>query len=162
MIDDIELLKIIEKDPRITPADIAVQLGAAADEVKAEIDRLKEEKILLGYTAEINWAKSFPEKVTALIEVRITPQRDRGFDNIAKLLSKYEKVTDCYLMSGAFDLLLIYNDDSLKNIAEFVYNKVATSEGVLSTATHFILKKYKSNGIFFEDETTDDRQAIVL
>ena len=162
MIDDIELLKIIEKDPRAVPADIAVQLGVSAPEVEAEIERLKEEKILLGYTAEINWAKSYPEKVTALIEVRITPQRDRGFDYIAKLLSKYDKVTDCYLMSGAFDLLLIYNDDSLKNIAEFVYNKVATSEGVLSTATHFILKKYKSNGIFFEDETTDDRQAIVL
>ena len=162
MIDDIELLKIIEKDPRAVPADIAVQLGVSAPEVETEIERLKEEKILLGYTAEINWAKSYPEKVTALIEVRITPQRDRGFDNIAKLLSKYDKVTDCYLMSGAFDLLLIYNDDSLKNIAEFVYNKVATSEGVLSTATHFILKKYKSNGIFFEDETTDDRQAIVL
>ena len=162
MIDDIELLKIIEKDPTVSPADIAVQLGAGEEEVKGEIARLKEEKILLGYTAEINWAKSYPEKVTALIEVRITPQRDRGFDNIAKLLSKYDKVTDCYLMSGAFDLLLIYNDDSLKNIAEFVYNKVATSEGVLSTATHFILKKYKSNGIFFEDETTDDRQAIVL
>lgn len=162
MIDDIELLKIIEKDPRIAPADIAVQLAASEAEVEAEIARLKEEKILLGYTAEINWAKSFPEKVTALIEVRITPQRDRGFDNIATILSKYDKVTDCYLMSGAFDLLLIYNDDSLKNIAEFVYNKVATSEGVLSTATHFILKKYKSNGIFFEGESTDDRQAIVL
>ena len=75
MIDDIELLKIIEKDPRITPADIAVQLGAAAEEVEAEIDRLKEEKILLGYTAEINWSKSYPEKVTALIEVRITPSK---------------------------------------------------------------------------------------
>ena len=162
MIDDIELLKIIEKDPTVLPADIAVQLGAGEEEVKGEIARLKEEKIFLGVTAEIDWAKTYPEKVTALIEVRITPQRDRGFDNIAKILSKYDKVTDCYLMSGAFDLLLIYNDDSLKNIAEFVYNKVATSEGVLSTATHFILKKYKSNGIFFEDETSDDRQAIVL
>lgn len=162
MIDNIELLKIIEKDPRISSEDIAVQLGADVAAVDAEIARLKEEKILLGYTAEINWAKTYPEKVTALIEVRITPQRNQGFDNIAKILSKYEKVTDCYLMSGAFDLLLIYEDDSLKDIAEFVYNKVATSEGVLSTATHFILKKYKSNGIFFEDQTTDDRQAIVL
>jgi DNA-binding Lrp family transcriptional regulator len=162
MIDDIELLKIIEKDPRSSSEEIAVMLGTTSDEVDAEIARLKEEKILLGYTAEINWQKSYPEKVTALIEVRITPQRDRGFDNIAKLLSKYDKVTDCYLMSGAFDLMLIYNDDSLKDIAEFVYNKVATSEGVLSTATHFILKKYKSNGIFFEDENTDDRQAVVL
>jgi len=162
MIDNIELLKIIEKDPRISSEDIAVQLGADVADVDAEIARLKEEKILLGYTAEINWAKTYPEKVTALIEVRITPQRNQGFDNIAKILSKYEKVTDCYLMSGAFDLLLIYEDDSLKDIAEFVYNKVATSEGVLSTATHFILKKYKSNGIFFEDQTTDDRQAIVL
>ena len=162
MIDNIELLKIIEKDPRISSEDIAVQLGSDVAAVDAEIARLKEEKILLGYTAEINWAKTYPEKVTALIEVRITPQRNQGFDNIAKILSKYEKVTDCYLMSGAFDLLLIYEDDSLKDIAEFVYNKVATSEGVLSTATHFILKKYKSNGIFFEDQTTDDRQAIVL
>lgn len=162
MIDNIELLKIIEKDPRISSEDIAVQLGADVAAVDAEIARLKEEKILLGYTAEINWAKTYPEKVTALIEVRITPQRNQGFDNIAKILSKYEKVTDCYLMSGAFDLLLIYEDDSLKDIAEFVYNKVATSEGVLSTATHFILKKYKSNGIFFEGQTTDDRQAIVL
>jgi len=162
MIDDIELLKIIEKDPRSSSEEIAVMLGTTSAEVDAEIARLKEEKILLGYTAEINWQKSYPEKVTALIEVRITPQRDRGFDNIAKLLSKYDKVTDCYLMSGAFDLMLIYNDDSLKDIAEFVYNKVATSEGVLSTATHFILKKYKSNGIFFEDENTDDRQAVVL
>lgn len=162
MIDNIELLKIIEKDPRISSEDIAVQLGADVAAVDAEIARLKEEKILLGYTAEINWAKTYPEKVTALIEVRITPQRNQGFDNIAKILSKYEKVTDCYLMSGAFDLLLIYEDDSLKDIAEFVYNKVATSEGVLSTATHFILKKYKSNGIIFEDQTTDDRQAIVL
>ena len=162
MIDDIELLKIIEKDPRCSAEDLGVMLGASASQVEEEIKRLKDEKILLGYTAEINWGKKFPEKVTALIEVRITPQRNQGFDNIAKVLSKYEKVSDCYLMSGAFDLLLIYNDDSLKDIAEFVYNKVATSEGVLSTATHFILKKYKSNGIFFEDETIDDRQAIVL
>ena len=162
MIDDIELLKIIEKDPRISSSDIAVQLGTGVDEVEAEIQRLKDEKIILGYTAEINWQKTYPEKVTALIEVRITPQRNQGFDNIARILSKYDKVSDCFLMSGAFDLLLTYNDDSLKDIAEFVYNKVATSEGVLSTATHFILKKYKSNGIFFEGESTDDRQAIVL
>ena len=162
MIDDIELLKIIEKDPRISSSDIAVQLGTGVDEVEAEIQRLKDEKIILGYTAEINWHKTYPEKVTALIEVRNTPQRNQGFDNIARILSKYDKVSDCFLMSGAFDLLLTYNDDSLKDIAEFVYNKVATSEGVLSTATHFILKKYKSNGIFFEDTTKDDRQAIVL
>lgn len=162
MIDDIELLKIIEKDARIAPEDLAVQLGASVDELSAEIKRLTDEKIILGYTTEINWQKNYPEKVTALIEVKITPQKNLGFDNIAKMLSQYEKVTDCYLMSGGFDLMLIYADENLKNIAQFVYNNVATTEGVISTATHFILKKYKSNNIFFEDTTTDDRQAIVL
>jgi len=162
MVDDIELLRLIEKNARLLPEDIAVRLGCEASEVEAEIKRLTDEKVILGYTTEINWTKNYPERVTALIEVKITPQQNKGFDSIAKTLSNYDKVTDCYLMSGAYDLMLIYEDDSLKNIAQFVYDKVASTDGVLSTASHFILKKYKANGIYFDDVTTDDRQAIVL
>ncbi|MCR5527971.1 MAG: Lrp/AsnC family transcriptional regulator [Saccharofermentans sp.] len=162
MADQLELLKIIEKNARLTPEEIAVMMGASAEEVKAEIAALTEQKIILGYTTEINWEKTYPEKVTALIEVRITPVRNMGFDHLANILSQYDKVKDCYLMSGGFDLMLTYEDDNLKNIASFVYEKVATLEGVLSTATHFILKTYKANGIRFEQEKSDDRQAIVL
>ena len=137
-------------------------LGASEAEVEAEIKRLKDEKIILGYTTEINWEKTYPEHVTAMIEVRITPVRNQGFDHISNILSQYDKVTACYLMSGGFDLMLIYEDDNLRDIASFVYEKVATLEGVLSTSTHFILKKYKANGIIFESSKNDDRQAIVL
>jgi len=162
MVDHIELLHIIEKNARLTPDEIAVMLGADAAEVKAEIDRLTEKKIILGYTTQINWEKTYPDHVTAMIEVRVTPVRNQGFDHLSEILSQYDKVTACYLMSGGFDLMLIYEDDNLKDIASFVYNKVAPLEGVLSTATHFILKKYKDNGIRFDHEKNDDRQAIVL
>lgn len=162
MVDHIELLRLLEKNARLAPEEAAVMLGASADEVKAEIARLTEDKIILGYTTEINWEKTYPDHVTAMIEVRITPVRNKGFNQIANILSQYDKVTACYLMSGGFDLMLIYEDNNLKDIASFVYDKVATLEGVLSTATHFILKKYKANGIRFEDEENDDRQAIIL
>ncbi|MBO4637810.1 MAG: Lrp/AsnC family transcriptional regulator [Clostridiales bacterium] len=162
MVDHIELLRLIEKNARLTPEEIAVMLDADAREVEDEIARLTEEKIILGYTTEINWEKTYPDHVTAMIEVRITPVRNQGFDHISNILSQYDKVTACYLMSGGFDLMLIYEDDNLKDIASFVYEKVATLEGVLSTATHFILRKYKANGIRFDEEKIDDRQAIVL
>ena len=162
MVDHIELLRLIEKNARLTPAEIAVMLDADAAEVENEIARLTEEKIILGYTTEINWTKTYPDHVTAMIEVRITPVRNQGFDHISNILSQYDKVTACYLMSGGFDLMLIYEDNNLRDIASFVYEKVATLEGVISTSTHFILRKYKANGIRFDEDKTDDRQAIVL
>lgn len=162
MIDQIELLRLIEKNARISAEEISVMMSAPVDDIKAEIKRLTDEKIILGYTTEINWEKTFPEHVTAMIEVRVTPQRNMGFDYLSNILSQYDKVVACYLMSGGFDLLLIYEDNNLKDIASFVYEKVATLDGVISTATHFILKKYKDNGIRFEDVKTDDRQAVVL
>ncbi|HAW15971.1 MAG TPA: AsnC family transcriptional regulator [Clostridiales bacterium] len=162
MIDQIELLRLLEKDARTSPKDAALMLGVSEEEVAAEIKKLTDDKIILGYKAQIDWEKTYPDHVTAMIEVRITPARNQGFDHIAQVLSQYDKVKACYLMSGGFDLMLIYEDDNLKDIASFVYNKVATLEGVLSTATHFILKKYKDNGVKFDVEKTDDRQAIVL
>jgi DNA-binding Lrp family transcriptional regulator len=162
MIDNIELLRTIEKNARLSAAELATMLGASEAEVEAEIKRLKDEKIILGYTTEINWEKTYPEHVTAMIEVRITPVKNKGYDHIAQILSKYDKVTACYLMSGGFDLMIIYEDRTLRDIATFVTEKIATMEGVLSTTTHFILKKYKANGIIYDNPNTDDRQAIIL
>lgn len=162
MIDDIELLRVIENNARLSAEDIAVMLGTTAAEVESEIKRLKEENIILGYSTIINWEKIAPDNCIGMIEVRIAPIKNKGYDHIAQILSKYEKVMACYLMSGGFDLMIIYEDSNLRNIANFVTEKIATQEGVLSTTTHFILKKYKANGIIYDNPSDDDRQAIIL
>lgn len=162
MIDDIELLRVIENNARLSAEDIAVMLGTTAAEVDSEIKRLKEENIILGYSTIINWEKIAPDNCIGMIEVRIAPIKNKGYDHIAQILSKYEKVMACYLMSGGFDLMIIYEDSNLRNIANFVTEKIATQEGVLSTTTHFILKKYKANGIIYDNPSDDDRQAIIL
>ena len=162
MADQIELLRMIEKNAKTDTSELAVMLGISEEEVNSELKKLEDEGIILGYTTQINWERTYPEHVTAMIEVKITPQRDQGFDHIASILSQYDKVIACYLMSGGFDLMLIYEDSNLRDIANFVYDKVATLDGVVSTATHFILKKYKANGIKFENPNKDDRQAFVL
>jgi len=162
MIDDIELLRLLENNARLTESEIAVMLGVSEEEVRDEIRRLTDDKIILGYSTVINWEKKMPENCIGMIEVRIAPIKNKGYDHIANILSKYDKVSACYLMSGGFDLMIIYEDKSLRDIANFVSEKIATQEGVLSTTTHFILKKYKANGIVFDAPDSDDRQAIVL
>lgn len=162
MIDDIELLRLIENNARLSSEEIAVMLDTTADDVDAEIKRLRDENIILGYNTIINWEKQAPDNCISMIEVRIQPMKNKGYDHIAQILSKYEKVTACYLMSGGFDLMIIYEDRTLRDIARFVSEKIATQEGVLSTTTHFILKKYKANGIIYDDSNPDDRQAVVL
>ena len=162
MIDHIELLRLIENDAKLSTEDIAVRLGVTEDEVKKEIKYLEDEKIILGYTTNINWEKQMPEHCIGMIEVRITPIKGKGYDQVANIISKYDKVSACYLMSGGFDLMVIYEVKSLRDIANFVNQKIATQEGVLSTTTHFILKKYKANGIMFDAADNDDRQAIIL
>ena len=162
MIDDIELLRLIENNARLSFEEIAVMLGTTAGDVEAEIKRLKDENIILGYNTIINWEKQAPDNCIGMIEVRIAPIKNKGYDHIAQILSKYEKVTACYLVSGGFDLIIIYEDSNLRSIANFVSEKIAPQEGVLSTTTHFILKKYKANGIIYDNPDTDDRQAIIL
>jgi DNA-binding Lrp family transcriptional regulator len=137
-------------------------IGADEKAVSEELASLHEENIILGYAAIINWDKTDRESVTALIEIRITPQRNKGFDQIARQLFRYPQVTSCYLMSGGFDLMIIIEDSTLREVASFIAEKVAPIEGVVSTSTHFILKKYKSNGIIFDAKLTDDRETIVL
>lgn len=162
MIDDIELLRLIENNARLSSAEIATMLGSSEDEVNSEIARLKDDNIILGYNTVINWEKKAPDNCIGMIEVRIAPVKNKGYDHIAQILSKYDKVTACYLVSGGFDLMIIYEDSTLRNIANFVTEKIATLDGVLSTTTHFILKKYKANGLIYDSPDTDDRQAIIL
>ena len=162
MIDDIELLRLIENNARLSSAEIATMLGSSEDEVNSEIERLKDDNIILGYNTVINWEKKAPDNCIGMIEVRIAPVKNKGYDHIAQILSKYDKVTACYLVSGGFDLMIIYEDSTLRNIANFVTEKIATLDGVLSTTTHFIVKKYKANGLIYDSPDTDDRQAIIL
>ena len=157
-----EILEIMEKNSRIDAEQIAVMLGKDVEEVRAAIKKYEEENVILGYNTLINWEKTSREHVTALIEVKVTPQRGEGFDKVAERIYRYPEVKDCYLMSGGFDLTVIIEGRTMKEVALFVAEKLAPLESVLSTATHFVLKKYKDKGTIFEEKTRDDREAIVL
>lgn len=157
-----EILEILEKDNRLSVEQIAVMLGKSIEEVASAIKKLEEDKVILGYHTMINWEKTSRETVTALIEVKVTPQRGEGFDKVAERIYKYPEVNACYLMSGGFDLTVIIEGKTMKEVALFVAEKLAPLEAVLSTATHFVLKKYKDKGTIFEEKSRDDREAIVL
>ena len=162
MIRDLELniLEILFNDAR-TPVDqIAVMTGHSEEEVEAVIRSLEAQKIIVTYPALINWDKLDQEQVEALIEVRVTPQRDEGFDAIAERIYRFEEVKSVYLMSGAFDLMVMVNARSMKQLAFFVAEKLSTLEHVLSTATHFVLKKYKSEGVILEERRGDTRLVV--
>ncbi len=162
MIRDLELsiLEILFNDSRTTPEQIAVMTGSDVDEVTAVIRSLEAQKIILKYPAMINWDKVETDKVEAVIEVRVTPQRDAGFDAIAEQIYRFEEVSSVYLMSGAYDLMVIVKANTMKQLALFVAEKLSTLEHVLSTATHFVLKKYKLEGVIFEDKHKDERLVI--
>ena len=141
-----QILAIIEKNSRISVKELAVILGAEEIDVANELKALEEEGIICGYHTMIDWEKTDIEKVTALIEVRITPQRGQGFDKLAERIYKYPEVNSVYLISGGYDLLVSLEGKSLKQVSSFVSDKLSTLDGVLSTATHFVLKKYKDHG----------------
>ena len=155
-----ELLAIVEKNSRIDTKELAVLLGVQEIDIMNELQKLQEEGIICGFHTLINWEKTDIEKVTALIEVRVTPQRGQGFDTIAERIYKYPEVRAVYLISGGFDLLVILEEKSLKEIANFVSDKLSTLDSVLSTATHFILKKYKDHGIMLSEKYEDKREVI--
>lgn len=121
---------------------------------------MEEERIICGYNTLINWDQAGADKVTALIEVRVTPQRGQGFDNIAERIYNYPEVQSVYLISGAYDLLVILEGKTLQEVASFVSSKLSTLDTVISTATHFILKKYKDDGIIFEQKKKDERMKV--
>lgn len=155
-----ELLSILEKNSRIDFKELVVLLGVDEADVLNELMKLEQEGIICGYHTLINWEKTSIEKVTALIEVKVTPQRGQGFDKIAERVYNYPEVRAVYLISGGYDLLVTLEEKSLKEIANFVSDKLSTLDSVLSTATHFILKKYKDHGTIFNEEITDEREII--
>lgn len=155
-----EILDIIEKNSKITVKDLAVMLGEKEVNVEKEIKALEDEKIICGYNTLINWDKVDTDKVTALIEVKVTPQRGEGFDKIAERIYRFKEVKAVYLMSGGFDLTVIIEGRTMKEVALFVGQKLAPLESVLSTATHFVLKKYKEHGIILEEEKKDERMVV--
>lgn len=155
-----ELLSILEKNSRIAFSELAVLLGTTEEEVLKTIEELEKEGIISGYHTLINWERTNIEKVTALIEVKVTLQRGKGFDNIAERIYNYPEVKAVYLISGGYDLLVILEEKTLKEIASFVSSKLSNLDGVLSTATHFILKKYKDHGTILNKKSTDEREII--
>ena len=155
-----ELLSLIEKNSKMSLKELAVLLGADELEIANEMEALEKEGVICGYHTLIDWDKTKSEKVTALIEVRVTPQRGQGFDKIAERIYKYPEVRSVYLISGGFDLLVTLEGKSLKEISAFVSDKLSTLDSVLSTATHFILKKYKDHGTIFDKKHEDEREVI--
>lgn len=155
-----ELLSIIEKNSRIDLKELAVILGAEEIEVANELAAMEKEGIICGYHTLINWENTSIEKVSALIEVRVTPQRGQGFDKIAERIYKYPEVHAVFLISGGYDLLVSLEGKTLKEVSSFVSDKLSTLDSVLSTATHFVLKKYKDHGTILSQKYEDEREKI--
>lgn len=155
-----DILKLLKSDARLSAAQIAQRTGRSQDEVVAAIAKLEKDKVILGYQAILDPERSEDGLVRAIIEVKIAPERGTGFDAIAERIYKFPEVRTCYLMSGAYDLHVIVEGASLKEVAGFVSQRLATIEHVTSTATHFILKKYKDFGVVMHDTETQERLAI--
>lgn len=155
-----QILKTIEKNSRISIKELAILLGKEEIDVANEIAAMEAEGIICGYHTLINWEQTSLEKVNALIEVRVTPQRGQGFDNIAERIYKYPEVHAVYLISGGYDLLVSLEGKSLKEISSFVSDKLSTLDSVLSTATHFVLKKYKDHGTILSKKEEDEREKF--
>ena len=135
-------------------------LGKSVEEIHSSIKTLEANNVIAGYSTLINWEKTSRETVTALIELKVTPQRGQGFDKVAERIYSYPQVKACYLMSGGFDLMVIIEEKNMKEVAFFVSGKLAPLDCVLSTATHFILMKYKDKGVIFEEKQQDDREGV--
>lgn len=155
-----EILKAIETDSKRTVEDLAAMFGASETAISDVLAELEHDRVICGYHTLINWDKTHTDKVTALIEVRVTPQRGQGFDKIAERIYLFDEVKSVFLMSGGFDLTVIIEGKTMKEVALFVGQKLAPLESVLSTATHFVLKKYKDHGIILDEEQRDERMAV--
>ncbi len=152
-----KLLNLLEKDARLTPAQIAVMTQSDEGDIKRAIEEFEKDGTILGYQALVDWDKTDREYVSAIIELRITPQRDRGFDKVAEMIYTFPEVKSLYLMSGAYDLHVVLEGKTMREVASFVSEKLATVDAVLSTSTHFVLKKYKDKGVIYGADETDER-----
>ncbi len=156
-----EILKNIAVNSRIKAADLAAMLDTEPEEVRESIRKMEEDGVICGYPALINWDKTDKEVVTALIEVKVSPQRGRGFDKVAERIYQFDEVESVYLMSGGFDLTVIIAGRSMKEIARFVSTKLSPMESIVSTATYFVLKKYKEHGLPLEKESNEDERMLI-
>ena len=154
------LLKLIRENAAWKPAELGAMLQLSEDEVVARIKKYEAEHLILGYRAILNEEKLGIDVVRAVIEVKITPERGGGFDRLAERIAKYSEVQSCYLMSGGYDLLVVVQGTNLREVATFVSEKLATVQGVISTATHFMLKPYKEQGVLMKIETNEERLAV--
>ncbi len=155
------ILAVLEKNSRIDLHDLAVLLGESEVDVANAIAEMERDHVICGYHTMINWENTSEEKVQALIEVKVTPQRGLGFDKIARRIYSFPEVDSCYLMSGGFDLMVIIEGKTMRDVALFVASKLSTQDQVLSTSTHFVLKKYKQDGTVFSSEDEEDRRIQV-
>ena len=156
------ILRLLENNARMSAKEIANELNIKEKEVIRLIGELEADKVICGYNAIINWDKVNDEKVDALIELKVTPQRGTGFDRIANRIAKFDEVDSVYLLSGGYDFMVEIKGRSMKEVSQFVFDKLATLDTVQSTATHFVLKKFKDHGISFEDKPKEKRSNIVL
>lgn len=157
-----KLLNYIEKNARVDLHEAAVVLGASDQDVLNELAAMEKENIICGYHTLINWEKTGVENVTAMIEVRVTPQRGMGFDSVAKRIYNYPEVDSVYLISGGYDFMVILEGKTIREISEFVSDKLSPLESVLSTRTNFILKKYKDHGITMFESKKDERMMVSI
>lgn len=155
-----ELLKLLKSNAHTPVEDLAKELNLSESEVTARIAKFEKDGVILGYQAIIDSNKSGNECVTAVVEVKITPERGGGFDRLASRVAKFEEVQSCYLVSGGYDLLVIVEGRTLHEIASFIAEKLSTIKGVISTATRFRLKTYKENGAFLHREAPQQRLAV--
>lgn len=155
-----KILWMLEKNSRIDLKDLAIMLGEDEVTVANEIAAMEKENIICGYHTMINWENTSQEKVIALIEVRVTPQRGMGFDKLAERIYQYEEVETVYLMSGGYDFTVILDGKTLREVSQFVSDKLSTLDSVLSTSTHFVLKKYKEHGTVLAQRPKDERMLV--
>ena len=162
MSGELKLLQLLEDNCTYTTEQLAAMANLTEEEVKAAIAKNEADKVILGYKAIVDWERTEREAVTALIEVKVTPQRGEGFDRVAKRIYQYDEVESLYLMSGSFDLTVIISGRTLKEVARFVGEKLAPIEDVTGTATHFILKKYKEKHLIFEKREEQEKEYIFV
>ncbi len=155
-----KLLKLLDTNARMTDAQLAVILNCTEAEVKAQIAALENSGVIRGYKALIDWDRTDREYVTAIIELRVTPKKDSGFEGIAETILRFEEVESICLMSGGYDFSIVVSGRSFKEVAMFVAKRLSTLDSVVSTATHFVLRRYKDSGVVFLGEEKDERGAM--
>jgi DNA-binding Lrp family transcriptional regulator len=154
------LLKLLRENASLTPAQLSTMLTMPESEVTNKIKAYEADQVIVGYHAILNEEKLGLERVKAVIEVKITPERGGGFDRLAERIAKYNEVESCYLMSGSYDLLVVVEGNTLREVASFVSEKLSTIHGVISTSTHFMLKPYKQDGLLMAAEHNEERLAV--